>query len=277
MQEKLSVKTIIRWILVPLASYSMTYVGGALVLFAMLIGFIPLSGSTETIDIVSAVINGFGAVLAVLIGASLAPSYKARTAVVLALGIPFLSLVISREIQFHAVTNLIEAIVGGLVTALIVWLWVRPGHSTNTRKYIVALCAVSIILSGGLLFARFLDYPAYPDPLPNYYGLEKFDIAQFYSYRLAGFIDETYFWRFQTNETTIQNIAAAFSLEKVDNIPSDFLYYRPFWWPKRVPDHFLAFKSQEFSFTTRPGDGTYYFLVYDQDLQRAFVWVDANF
>ncbi|MEK7615646.1 MAG: hypothetical protein AAB420_00390 [Patescibacteria group bacterium] len=265
-------KTIIRWILAPIIGYGIAFIVAVGFVFGSIFGVIPMLDSVNGLFLILAFASTFASVI---VGSLIAPSHKTQTALALSLGLPLVSFLINRDFQSMFWVNAGGMVAGGLFATLLTWLWTKPNRTQQTHKVIVIVCTLVFVAGGGILFARLMDYPAKPDSTPG--TLSWYPVSAFYSYRLAGFIDETNFWRFEANKETIQKIAVDSRFEQTTDVPDDFFYYRPYWWPKKLPQNYLAFKSPEFSFDVRPGDGDYYFLVYDQDLQRAYVWVDDNF
>ncbi len=264
-----SPKNILRWILVPIAAYAVFHLSSILLFIAAVINVIPFQASL----ILFGLVGGF---FAILTGMYLAPAHKIKTGAILALTLPLLFVILSRSFHSHDLIQFVATAFGGLLAVLIQ----RKNNnlvamSSSRKPYLYGLLGILVII-GGFLFARIMDFPARPDSLPNQ-GLGKLNVSSFYSYRLAGFIDETYLWRMDAEEETVRTLADSLDLEEIRKVQDDFFYWRPYWWPKKLPSNYLAFRSPGYEIGTRPSDDWYYYLVYDKDKKRAYIWVDQNF
>jgi hypothetical protein len=209
----------------------------------------------------------------VLSGSLVAPRHRSATAIMLS----FVGAFLGTSLGHH----LVGAVLGGLAAvSFIVW-WFNPRRTKRSTVWImVASCAV---LSGFLVvvYARYVDGPAQPDPLPyqltNVLGTESARISAFYEYDLGGFIDHEWLWRINAEPDAIAILVGSLGLQPTSDVPPRFWQMPPRYWPRSMPVDAQAFQTAEFHADNRGPDGPHYFLLHDRGRQTAFVWFKNNF
>ncbi len=248
-----------RWIVVPLASYVTFYVT-QLAMFLFLI-----IGVADTGMYAFMTVSSF---CAVLVGSIIAPTHRVATGAILSVVLILVSRLPTPEWIF--------ILAGGVIAILLVRFWPRP---VNIKKLVIVF-GVILVIGLGELYARYKDWPAHPDPLPSkvvrILGSDTSRIRDFYTYNAGGFIDSWELWRIDAPQSTIEKLAPGLG-EPTQTIPKQFYDLAPYYWPRSMPSHFLAYQSKGFVGNGRGEDGTYYFLLYDIGTQRAYVWIKNNF
>src|SRR3989344_2084653 len=275
--DKLKRMHVLRWILIPIVGFVLNWAVGAVLFIGALI-------SAISFDALPFAYGFFVSLLIVLACSILAP-IRSRNVLLILWGLSFIPIVPSlmRALradsemgpQYFGWLGFLGWLIGGLLAIAMLRFWFNPERSSQSTKRVLVGSGILIVALFAMWYAWFVDFTARPDPIPA--QLYNTNVKAFYSYRLAGFLDETYLWKFETDEATIRAIATKFNVRETDTVPEDFFIWRPHWWPDELPQNFLAFKTEGFVFHERPSDGAYYFLLYDKDKQQAFVWLDANF
>ena len=208
-----------------------------------------------------------------LSGSLVAPRHRSATAIVLSLVGAFLGTSLGH--------HFVGAVLGGLAAVSFVVWWFHPRRTKRSTVWIVvASCAV---FSGFLVFvyARHIDSPPQPDPLPyeltNALGTDSSRISAFYQYDLGGFIDHEWLWRVSAGPEAITILVGRLGLQRTSAVPPSFWQMPPRYWPRSMPVGAEAFQTAEFHADTRGPDGQHYFLLHDKGRQTAFVWFKNNF
>lgn len=257
------------WTVSAAAAGCALWVGLYLNLFLLLFGpfpkdLAPATGSFATIALV------------VVAGSAWAP--RRRTAVAAALAmLAVTTLMAGATVVTHAGGALAGAVAG---TA---WRWWRgrPTPSRMERSLGHAAVVVLAIGFGGVVYARYVDRPARPDPLPAELsaalGPDAAGVGAFFAYDLGGFIDRQWLWRLDATPATIDRLVSAFTLAPTTPVPDRFWRMPPHYWPRGATPSQRAYRSPRFSGEDRGPDGDHYFLLHDLAEGRAFLWVKNNF
>jgi hypothetical protein len=254
-----------RWFLAGWAVVLAALIGVYLYLFLLFFSAFPKSLSAPT--------GAFAAcLLVVLAGALIAPRYRVRTAIVLAV------LATASGIIFLGLPPL-AGMMGGLTAIAFVVSRTRLECRRSARLFLGAVLIAGVAFLG-LVRARYVDMPARPDPLPLPLERALGPLAKevtFYAYELGGFMDSTSLWRIDAKAEAVQLVIDGFGLKPIVAVPGQFWRMPPSYWPRSLPAGAKAFQSHFFTADTRGGDGSHYFLLHDVAQNRAFVWVKDNF
>jgi hypothetical protein len=212
--------------------------------------------------------------LLVLVGSGLAPRHRFVTAVVLAgLG----TLLGAWLLSFH-VPGLVA---GGLVAVAFVAWWFHPRRTARSTVSVGAAACAAFVAFAVLVYARHVDRPARPDPLPSELadalGPHASRLTTVYRYDLGGFIDHQWLWRLDARPEVVALVVSGLGLRRTDTVPQRFWRMPPHYWPRAMPVGAEAFQSPAFSADRRGPDGAHYFLLYDKAHGSAYVWFKSNF
>ncbi len=122
--------------------------------------------------------------------------------------------------------------------------------------------------------------PARPvaQELKDAVGEEVSQVKAFSSFRLGGFLNSDYLWRFEAGPETVALIVTELNLKPAGVVEKAFWEQPPEDWPKAMPVGGEAYRSDGFRFPPRvAGDGRHYFLVYDKERGVVYVWFMDNF
>ncbi|OGN29838.1 MAG: hypothetical protein A3A33_00935 [Candidatus Yanofskybacteria bacterium RIFCSPLOWO2_01_FULL_49_25] len=265
MEQQKNLSTVVRWILIPLIAVALSRGISIIIFLALLVGIVDWASSLALYGFL------FTSTL-MLAGSITAPQHKKQAAFVLWILATLISLIYMREEV--SVMALYGSICGGALALILMKIW-SAKQSLSLKKRIAILSTIFLVLVG-LGYARYKDFPSFPDPLPhqlrNISGIREFHVVA-----LGGFIDEDFVWRIDTDGQTIERVASILQARATNDVPKEFLGGGPYWWPKRLPKQYRAFRSEWFVADRRGSDGVHYFLLYDQDQQRGYVWVKNNF
>jgi hypothetical protein len=210
----------------------------------------------------------------ILIGALLAPRWKVRVAIVLA--VVGLALAIgTKDIPLPS------AIVGAALAIGFVRWWVSPRRRRVSiplfAKILGGLVAIPIVL----VYARYVDFPAFQDELDwrvaEALGARTSDVKRSNAYELYSFIDSAHLWRIDAGADLIESIIDGLELQPTEEIPPGFWAMPPYYWPRSLPANAKAYRSADFSLYGRGPDGDHHFLVHDRTGNRAFILLQRNF
>jgi hypothetical protein len=179
-------------------------------------------------------------------------------------------------------TFLVSAFVGGGCAILLASIKQLPfGHSLSRGKLLALIAAVVnvIALGGGLL--RFMDIPAFTDPLPG-------DIVEMLPngagqptkvnvYELGGFLDSAYLVRIDAPPATLAALGRKIGKSSTKSPGALFFSFAPYWWPKSMPAGGKVYRTVDQAFTTYPGDGEFLTMLVDPSGSRAWIHVFHGF
>jgi hypothetical protein len=144
----------------------------------------------------------------------------------------------------------------------------------------IGAAVVNIIaLGGGLL--RFMDIPAFTDPLPG-------DIVEMLPkgagqptkvnvYELGGFLDSAYLVRIDAHPATLAALGRKIGKSSTKSPGAMFFSFAPYWWPKSMPAGGKVYRTVDQAFTTYPGDGEFLTMLVDPSGSRAWIHVFHGF
>lgn len=212
--------------------------------------------------------------LPIVVGAVLAPRARLAAGVVVCLLAAIASLSVLGA-------DVIGGVVGGLgALGFIAW-WFHPRRSRRATPWVGVAGSVALIAFAGLVYTRYVDAPARPDPLPSELsaalGPSAARVAAFYHYDLGGFIDREWLWRIDAKPEVVALVVSALALRTTGDVPAAFWHMPPHYWPRSMPAGAEAFRSRDFSGDARGPDGVHYFLLHDKMADTAFVWLKNNF
>ena len=182
----------------------------------------------------------------------------------------------------RSVVLVVTAFLGGGSAILLASLKELPfAHSLSRGKLLALIAAVVniIALGGGLL--RFMDIPAFTDPLPGDIvdmlpkGADK--PTKVNVYELGGFLDSAYLARIDANPSTLTALGKAIGKQTTASPGRTFFSFAPYWWPKSMPAGGKVYRTLDQPFSTYPGDGTYYTMLIDPTGTRAWIHVFHGF
>ena len=212
--------------------------------------------------------------LIVLAGALVAPRYRLATALLLAISATVLGMAFL-ELPFSGL------LLGGGVAVLFVAWWSHPRRTPRSTRWVGLAACAACLVGLGIVYARFVDYPARPDALPQtlayLLGPNASRVAAFYRYDLGGFIDHEWLWRLDASPRDMSLVVGRLGGRSAGTVPPRFWKMPPHYWPRSMPADGEAFQSPMFSADSRGSDGVHYFLLHDKTRGRAFVWVKDNF
>ena len=172
-------------------------------------------------------------------------------------------------------------VLGGLAAVAFATWWLHPRRTVRSTRWVGSAMAVAGLVFTGLVYARHVDWPARPDPLPTplaeVLGGEVVRVESLYLYDLGGFIDHEWLWRIDAASELVALAVSRLGLEPTTAVPPRFWRMAPHYWPRAMPDGGEAFKSARFPADGRGPDGEHFFLVHDRRQGRAFVWLKSNF
>ncbi len=212
--------------------------------------------------------------LLVLAGSLLAPRHRFLSAICLFVLSTALTIWLLR---FHAV----GALAGGLFAVAFVAWWIHPRRTRRSTVGVGVAVGAACLAFLSLVYARYVDWPARPEPLPpelSYaLGTNASGVAAFYRYDLGGFIDHEWLWRIDAKPDIVALVVGDLRLRSTNAVPPQFWRMPPHYWPRSLPAGAEAFHSPAFLADNRGPDGEHYLLVHDKTQDRAFVWVKSNF
>jgi hypothetical protein len=209
----------------------------------------------------------------VLSGALIAPTHRLATGLILACA----GILVAMLGGFNFV-----GLILGQVLALSIMVWrSRSDRSKLKKRKAVLIASTSLALFLTLVCARFVDFPAVADPLPedlaDSLGADARRVTAFYDFNLGGFIDTQHLGRIDAPSDVIAKLIADLELERTPTVPGIFWKMPPRYWPRSLPSGAVAFQTEGFTADERGSDGEYYFLLHDQASNRAFFWRKSNF
>jgi hypothetical protein len=172
--------------------------------------------------------------------------------------------------------------VGGGCAILLASIKQLPfGHSLSRGKLLAIGAAVVNIIALGSGLLRFMDIPAFPDPLPG-------DIVEMLPkgagqptkvnvYELGGFLDSAYLVRIDAPPATLAALGRKIGKSSTKSPGAMFFSFAPYWWPKSMPKGSKVFRTLDQPFSTYPGDGTCYTMLVDASVTRAWIHVFHGF
>lgn len=181
-----------------------------------------------------------------------------------------------------SVTFVVSAMVAGGSAILLASVKQLPfGHSLSRGKLLALLSVVVnvIALGGGMM--RFMDIPAFTDPLPGDIvemlpkGADK--PTKVNVYELGGFIDTAYLVRIDAPQATVAALGRKIGKSSTKSPGAMFFSFTPYWWPKNMPKGGKVYCTVDQEFSTYPGDGTYYTMLVDASGSRAWIHVFHGF
>jgi hypothetical protein len=182
----------------------------------------------------------------------------------------------------RSVAFVVAAFLGGGSAILLASLKELPfGHSVSRGK-LLALSAVVIniiAVGGGIL--RFMEIPAFTDPLPGDIvemlpkGADK--PTKVNVYELGGFLDSTYLVRIDAPPATLAALGRKIGKSSTMSPGALFFSFAPYWWPKSMPAGGKVYRTLDQPFSTYPGDGTFYTMLVDPTGTRAWIHVFHGF
>ena len=181
-----------------------------------------------------------------------------------------------------SLTLVLSALVGGGCAILLASVKQLPFWHTLSRGKLLAIGAAVvyvIALGGGLL--RYLDIPAFTDPLPG-------DISEMLPkgagqptkvnvYELGGFLDSAYLVRIDAPPATLTALGRKIGKSSTKSPGGKFFSFAPYWWPKSMPKGGKVYRTVEQEFTTYPGDGEFLTMLVDPSGSRAWIHVFHGF
>lgn len=170
---------------------------------------------------------------------------------------------------------------GGSAILLASWKELPFGHSLSRGKLLALLAVIvsCIALGGGIL--RFMDIPAFTDPLPGDIvemlpkGVDKPTKVNVYD--LGGFLDSAFLIRIDASPSTITALGKAIGKQTNSSPGKTFFSFAPYWWPRKMPAGGKVYRTLDQPFSTYPGDGTFYTMLVDRTDTRAWIHVFHGF
>jgi hypothetical protein len=181
-----------------------------------------------------------------------------------------------------SVTFVVSAMVGGGCAILLASIKQLPfGHSLSRGKLLAIGAAVVNIIALGSGLLRFMDIPAFPDPLPG-------DIVEMLPkgagqptkvnvYELGGFLDSAYLVRIDAPPATLAALGRKIGKSSTKSPGALFFSFAPYWWPKSMPAGGKVYRTVDQAFTTYPGDGEFLTMLVDPSGSRAWIHVFHGF
>ena len=181
-----------------------------------------------------------------------------------------------------SVTFVVSAMVGGGCAILLASIKQLPfGHSLSRGKLLAIGAAVVNIIALGSGLLRFMDIPAFPDPLPG-------DIVEMLPkgagqptkvnvYELGGFLDSAYLVRIDAPPATLAALGRKIGKSSTKSPGALFFSFAPYWWPKSMPKGGKVYRTVDQAFTTYPGDGEFLTMLVDPSGSRAWIHVFHGF
>ncbi len=181
-----------------------------------------------------------------------------------------------------SVVFVLSAIAGGGSAILLASISRVPlGHSLSRGKLLVIAAAVVnvIALGGGLL--RYMDIPAFQDPLPDDISEMLLENAgkptKVNVYDLGGFLDSAYLVRIDAPPATLAALGNKIGKMSTKSPGGKFFSFAPYWWPKSMPTGGKIYRTVDQPFSTYPGDGEYITMLVDPTGSRAWIHVFHGF
>ena len=181
-----------------------------------------------------------------------------------------------------SVTFVVSAMVGGGCAILLASIKQLPfGHSLSRGKLLAIGAAVVNIIALGSGLLRFMDVPAFTDPLPG-------DIVEMLPkgagqptkvnvYELGGFLDSAYLVRIDAPPATLAALGRKIGKSSTKSPGALFFSFAPYWWPKSMPKGGKVYRTVDQAFTTYPGDGEFLTMLVDPSGSRAWIHVFHGF
>lgn len=181
-----------------------------------------------------------------------------------------------------SVTFVVSAMVGGGCAILLASIKQLPfGHSLSRGKFLALIAAVVNIIALGSGLLRFMDIPAFTDPLPG-------DIVEMLPkgagqptkvnvYELGGFLDSAYLVRIDAPPATLAALGRKIGKSTTKSPGALFFSFAPYWWPKSMPAGGKVYRTVDQAFTTYPGDGEFLTMLVDPSGSRAWIHVFHGF
>jgi hypothetical protein len=267
MTNAFSIRELFRWLLAAGAVVVAFYAALYFSLFALMFGPFPKGLVAPTAGFTTGL-------LIVLSGSLLAPRQHLAVALVLCVAGTALT---TEPIGVHLLCTL----VGGIVAVVFVAWWFHPQRTRRSALWVGIGACASCFVFIGVLFARFVDWPANPETLPpelvDDLGTSTSLVTAFYRYDHGGFLDHEWLWRIDATPEAMTLVVGSLGLHSTKAVPRDFWRMPPHYWPRSMPAGGEAFQSRMFPGDSRGQDGLHYFLVHDKTQSRAFVWVKDNF
>jgi hypothetical protein len=177
--------------------------------------------------------------------------------------------------------HLASALMGGVVAAAFVAWWFHPPRAACATRWASLGIGGACLAVIGLVYARYVDRPAHPEPLPAelnvVLGTSASRVAAFYRYDLGGFIDRQWLWRLDAPPAVVARVISGLGLEPAPAVPPRFWRMPPYYWPHAMPPDAEVFQSRRFFADSRGPDGAHYSLLHDTGQAPAFVWFKSNF
>lgn len=254
----------IRWTLMPIAVL-VVYVSVFVLSFTFITFLRPIG---ESLYPVFPFIAG---ALAVFAGAAIAPSHKTVAAIGLTVaGVAYLC-------SHFDIDTFLPAMIGGGCASGFAWLWFDPMRSSRTEKWVHIGETVCGYVFCALVASYRLDCPAFRDSLPSQLGSDITGVCNCYTYHLPGNgLDSQDVWQLDVTPEAFQMITDRLKLSIAVSVPPQFWRKAPYWWPRHSPPNVTAWQSHEFPVDAPASNGSHYFLLYDPDLHRVFVWVKSG-
>ena len=174
------------------------------------------------------------------------------------------------------------AFLGGGSAILLASLKELPfGHSLSRGKLLALSAVVVNVFSVGGGILRFMDIPAFTDPLPGDIvemlpkGVDK--PTKVYVYDLGGFLDSAFLVRIDASPSTLTALGKAIGKQTKSSPGAAFFSFAPYWWPKQMPAGGKVYRTVDQPFSTYPGDGTFYTMLIDPTGTRAWIHVFHGF
>jgi|694.fasta_scaffold45161_6 hypothetical protein len=181
-----------------------------------------------------------------------------------------------------SVTFVVSAMVGGGCAILLASIKQLPfGHSLSRGKLLALIAAVVNIIALGSGLLRFMDIPAFTDPLPGDIvemlpkGADK--PTKVNVYELGGFLDTAYLVRIDAPQATLTALGHKIGKSSTKSPGALFFSFAPYWWPKSMPAGGKVYRTVDQAFTTYPGDGEFLTMLVDPSGSRAWIHVFHGF
>ena len=172
--------------------------------------------------------------------------------------------IIFREYAFLAGV----AMFGGLVFSL------YRGFEKRGWKTAAGLGSGIVLVTLGL-YGRYLDYPAFEDPMPDTLVRPEIEVKACYLYFLSP-KGKGKLCRFDGAFEGMQAMIDHLGLRPVEEVPEDFWEQNPHYWPKGPGSEMLLFESSP-SYLMRTVLPPNFAMAYDPNQERAFLLVRRGF
>jgi hypothetical protein len=134
-----------------------------------------------------------------------------------------------------------------------------------------------VVISLGLVYLSKRDWPALPDPLPEWAKAYPNLAGKAYCYETSYVFDSRELWRIKADPKLFDILVQELELEKHDSVtavPPLFWHQPPFWWKPGRPGRFAITPTFD---PAKREDGTYYILYYDKKTGHLYCWFQKNF